>query len=605
MPEFQDYTAKSAHEIDGDDITLFLVDGVTHRTTADEMAKRGNIAIINSQAGSYTPVIGDLGKYVLMSSGSANTFTVPPNSSVAFPVGTQITVVRTGAGVTTIAQGSGVNIETANENLEISSQYSAMVLLKTGTDTWIALGGGAAGSSLPQLSTPASLTMTADGENDMDFAWSDVANEDGFEVQIAEDSGFTVNVQTANKSAAVLTHSFTGLTEGTTYYGRVKAEGDGVTYSDSGYATDSEDTDAGGVLAPLNAPGSFNAVVDGSDIDLTWTDTNTSPDESSLEIRRNTSNTTAGSTLINSPAANATSYTDVAPGTGTWYYFIRAVGNGTTTGNSSYASDSVTLSASYDSDAQAYITAEETASSTSFSTPLKDAIDDVFTAHKAAGLYASRLKALYLFTGTGLRQCKDPSDTDAAFRLTQLGGSAATILSNGMSFDGVNDGLNTHFIPADEVALHNESYAFALRGSVTTDACMWGGGASGSYSYWYTSDSPGLGENWLQGSGPSLVGSDTRTGDFVFTRRSDGSADEVRTTKANVQIGYASAVEPSAGTRSTVKLFLGCLNLNDNLPASSFNTGVISYYAIYDGLSDAEMTTVYNIMTAFLTATSR
>ena len=63
---------------------------------------------VNTQTGtSYTLVLGDANGLVDTDNGSANTVTVPPNSSVAFPVGTQVLVVQQGAGQTTIVAGSG------------------------------------------------------------------------------------------------------------------------------------------------------------------------------------------------------------------------------------------------------------------------------------------------------------------------------------------------------------------------------------------------------------------------------------------------------------------------------------------------------------------
>jgi C4-dicarboxylate-specific signal transduction histidine kinase len=58
------------------------------------------IAIRASTAASTTAVLADDGKLVTMSNASANTFTVPPNSSVAFGIGTQINIAQLGAGQT-------------------------------------------------------------------------------------------------------------------------------------------------------------------------------------------------------------------------------------------------------------------------------------------------------------------------------------------------------------------------------------------------------------------------------------------------------------------------------------------------------------------------
>ena len=104
---------------------------------------RGNLdnrAIINTRTASYTLVLTDKDiKIVEMNVGSANNLTVPPNSSVAFPIGTRIDVVQYGAGVTTIVAGGGVTIRTA-ETLVLDGQYSGATLYKRGTDEWVLIG---------------------------------------------------------------------------------------------------------------------------------------------------------------------------------------------------------------------------------------------------------------------------------------------------------------------------------------------------------------------------------------------------------------------------------------------------------------------------------
>jgi hypothetical protein len=60
----------------------------------------------NSQSAAYTLVLADAGKHILHPSAdtTARTFTIPANSSVAFPIGTAITFInQNGAGVVTIA----------------------------------------------------------------------------------------------------------------------------------------------------------------------------------------------------------------------------------------------------------------------------------------------------------------------------------------------------------------------------------------------------------------------------------------------------------------------------------------------------------------------
>lgn len=71
---------------------------------------------------------------------TAQTITVPPNSDVAFDVGTEIDLVQLGAGQVTLAQGSGVTISSVSGNKKISAQYAGAILIKQATNTWILIG---------------------------------------------------------------------------------------------------------------------------------------------------------------------------------------------------------------------------------------------------------------------------------------------------------------------------------------------------------------------------------------------------------------------------------------------------------------------------------
>ena len=96
---------------------------------------------INAQTGTtYTFVLADAGKMVTSSNGSAQTLTVPPNSSVAYATGTQIIVQAIGSGTVTLAEGSGVTINSKDSNKEIDGQWAAATLIKTATDTWSLIG---------------------------------------------------------------------------------------------------------------------------------------------------------------------------------------------------------------------------------------------------------------------------------------------------------------------------------------------------------------------------------------------------------------------------------------------------------------------------------
>ena len=112
------------------------ISGSTHA-----MEKQGEAWDINTQTGtSYTLVLSDKGKIIEINNASANTLTIPPNSSVAFPIKTRIDIVQYGAGQTTFVAGSGVTIRSVDDKLALSSQYSSASLYKRGTDEWVLMG---------------------------------------------------------------------------------------------------------------------------------------------------------------------------------------------------------------------------------------------------------------------------------------------------------------------------------------------------------------------------------------------------------------------------------------------------------------------------------
>jgi hypothetical protein len=93
----------------------------------------------SAQTASYTLVLADRGKLVEMSNASANNLTVPLNSSVAYPTGTQINILQTGAGQTTVVATGGVTIN-ATPGLKLRAQWSSATLIKRATDTWVLVG---------------------------------------------------------------------------------------------------------------------------------------------------------------------------------------------------------------------------------------------------------------------------------------------------------------------------------------------------------------------------------------------------------------------------------------------------------------------------------
>ena len=101
---------------------------------------------INAQTGTtYTAALTDEYQVlVTMSNAAANSFKIPTNASVAFPVGTVLTVLQLGAGATTIsAVTSGTTTVAsagASSAAPVLAQYKSAACIKTGTDTWVVVG---------------------------------------------------------------------------------------------------------------------------------------------------------------------------------------------------------------------------------------------------------------------------------------------------------------------------------------------------------------------------------------------------------------------------------------------------------------------------------
>jgi hypothetical protein len=101
----------------------------------------GNQSVENAQTGTtYTLILTDAGKMITMTNASANTLTIPLNSSVAFPLNTRIDIIQYGAGQTTVAATGGVTIASSGSKLKLTGQYSAASLWKKATDTWVLMG---------------------------------------------------------------------------------------------------------------------------------------------------------------------------------------------------------------------------------------------------------------------------------------------------------------------------------------------------------------------------------------------------------------------------------------------------------------------------------
>lgn len=93
----------------------------------------------------YTAVIADAYQVLVpMNKATAIAFKIPTNASVAFPVGTAITILNKGAGTCTIsAVTSGTTTVLsagATAAAPTLAQYKTAVAIKVATDTWYVAG---------------------------------------------------------------------------------------------------------------------------------------------------------------------------------------------------------------------------------------------------------------------------------------------------------------------------------------------------------------------------------------------------------------------------------------------------------------------------------
>ena len=102
------------------------------------------LAIYAQTGTSYTPVLSDaINTLITVSNASTATVTIPPNSSVAYPVGAVLNISRIGTGAVNIAQGAGVTITSIGVTPSapaIRVRYSTASLVQTSADNWLAFG---------------------------------------------------------------------------------------------------------------------------------------------------------------------------------------------------------------------------------------------------------------------------------------------------------------------------------------------------------------------------------------------------------------------------------------------------------------------------------
>ena len=99
----------------------------------------------SDQIADYTAVLTDQYQVLVpMNKATAVAFKIPTNASVAFPVGTAITILNKGAGTCTISAVTSGTTTVLSAGATAASptlaQYKTAVCIKTATDTWYVAG---------------------------------------------------------------------------------------------------------------------------------------------------------------------------------------------------------------------------------------------------------------------------------------------------------------------------------------------------------------------------------------------------------------------------------------------------------------------------------
>jgi hypothetical protein len=108
---------------------------------------------VNAQTGTtYTFVLADGLRLTTASNAASSTYTIPPQSSVVWLDNSVIRLVNYGAGVVTVAGGSGVTVTNAATTL---AQFESVALIRTGSDAWtlVPFSGGVSNADFSDAAT--------------------------------------------------------------------------------------------------------------------------------------------------------------------------------------------------------------------------------------------------------------------------------------------------------------------------------------------------------------------------------------------------------------------------------------------------------------------
>ena len=114
---------------------------INNRITINAESSPVTNLTINEQTGTaYTLVASDASKELRFTNAAAITLTIPLESGVNFPIGTEFILVQYGAGTVTVVGAGGVTLYSASSMTDLYEQYSSAALIKQALDQWLLVG---------------------------------------------------------------------------------------------------------------------------------------------------------------------------------------------------------------------------------------------------------------------------------------------------------------------------------------------------------------------------------------------------------------------------------------------------------------------------------
>jgi hypothetical protein len=252
----------------------------------------------------------------------------------------------------------------------------------------------------------------------------------------------------------------------------------------------------------------------------------------------------------------------------------------------------------YDPDAQLFFNAQ-TAAGVTLTTTQMNAVNQWVVDSKAAGIW-TKFKAIYPFVGsTATSQkfnLKNPLDTNAAFRLSFIGGG--THSANGYQPNGVNAYANTFLAPSAfySTNMHLSYYSrTSAIGTVLDIGCSQISGPTN-----YATFAPARVAVYGQTTNGTVnyLSQVNSLGFFIAAKLTNSSRKVFRNGILN-----NSTVTTDSNNLPNTNAYIGAIN--DNGTAAYYSSKQCAFASIGDGLTDAEALAFYNAVQTFNTTLAR